>query len=130
MIFRTTEAAAPSVPAWRITTAFLPTPAKRRAECFSRRRLAVNLPFAVGRGGASWRGECGGVSLRKPPGVVPYDEARPSEHPPPRVPQVSQAAFNHRKWAALTTGCISRAPRSLERPLAFLLRRGDVGFLA
>lgn len=82
--------------------------------------MAINQPFAAG--GLARR--AGGVSLRTPPGVVPQDEARPSVRPPPRVPQVSWAAFNHRKWAALTTGCISGAPRPFERPsLSFTARR-------
>lgn len=42
-------------------------------------------------------------------GAVPYDEARHSECPPYPVQQVSRAAFNRQKYAAITTGCISRA---------------------
>lgn len=88
------------MPGWGGGTArFLSAPAKRRAESVSRRHLAINQPFAVVVVGLAWVGARGGGSLREPPGVVPYDEARPSQRPPPRVPQVSRAAFNHRKWA-------------------------------
>lgn len=57
---------------------------------------------------------------------MPYDEARHSEFPPYPVQQVSRAAFNRQKCAAITTCCISRAVRSLRPPVGFTTRRCQV----
>lgn len=73
----------------------------QRAWCISGGWLVINQAFAE-------RGLLGtGRSLRRPPGAVPYGEARRSERPPYTVPQVSRVAFNRHKWPAITTGCNS-----------------------